>query len=102
MFFSGTNFVTHKLPPDIVIISDHTLCGIGTNTNITSSKPTEVKNIYSTEIYNYNLMGVNKEEWKALNEYLFSIDWNVVFYSVDINEHCEYLINILEIGVKGV
>ena len=100
MFCSDSNYVTHNIPLDNVIISDHTLCVIGTNMNISTNKPTEVRNIYSTEICNYNLMSATKEERNLLNDYYLNIDWNIVLNSDDIDKNCDKLIDILEMGVK--
>ena len=96
MFCSDSNYVTHNIPLDNVIISDHTLCVIGTNMDISSNKPTDVKNIYSTDICNHNLMNATKEEWYHLNEYFSSIDWNLVLESDDIDKNCDNHINILD------
>ena len=61
MFSSDTNFMSYNLPLDNVIISDHTLCVIGTNTNISTNKPIDTKNIYSTNTCNHNLMDATND-----------------------------------------
>ena len=99
MFSSDSNFVSYNLPLDNVIISDHMLCVIGTNTNISSNRPIDNGNIYSTNICDYNLMDATSEEWCNLNEYYSSINWDSVL-SGDINSDCDNLISLIEIGVK--
>ena len=71
MFNSDPNLVISNTPLDNVIISDHTLCMIETNMNSISVPLKERKNLYSTEIMNYNLLGASDEDWILLNNFYF-------------------------------
>ena len=62
MFSSDPYLVISKTPLDNVIISDHTLCLIETNMSSGPIPLKEKKNIYSTEIIIYNLLGASDKE----------------------------------------
>ena len=99
MFCNDSDLITYNLPIDNVIISDHTLCVLGTNFNITPISRKVRSNIYSTEISNYNLMDATSNEWENLNNHLFNIDWEEVFRDDCIENICDVIIKHIENGV---
>ena len=61
----------------------------------------EKKNIYSTEIMIYNLLGASDEEWKHLNEFYCGTNSELLSHNTR-DEDCDELINTLEEGVRNL
>ena len=102
MFSSDPNLVISNTPLDNVIISDHTLCLIETNMSSVPIPLKERKNLYSTEIMIYNLLGASDVERKHLNEFYCGTNSDELLSHNTRDEDCDELINTLEEGVRNL